>query len=1273
MKLIVIMVGSLLILVTAFHFWFVHHAEQIIQDLVSSKSNGKIKLEIRNFKFNWFSKKMELEDAVFYSTDSINAGVSYRFGVKEIKLKVKAVLPMVFEKKVFINTLSLQQPDIVVTRLRSSTKDSTRNKEDVSLPHEMGKIYNSIQDALQVLEVKKFEIENAKFTLINRMRPDDIPIKITHIDFHIDNLSVDTTELTGKEKIFFSDNVVLKSRDQDILFPDGRHRLSYRKFRINIEKKIVEFDSCTIAALKTDSTSAGFSIYFDALQLTNIDFDTLYRTEVIKADSVYCVNPQFKLNVDLDKRTGAKKKRPKLDQVIRQLTGNLMLNFVVVNNASFDINTMRNGKPSSFTSNGNNFEMQGLRIDNDAKHPLKVEKLAMAIRNYENFLKDSLYALQFDSILVNNDKIYLNDFSFQQLRNGRVINRFKVPRFQLTGLSWEDLLFEKRLVAQQAVLFYPTIDFTEAQKNSTDRKGTKDLFTALANVNEIIMLEDLNIVKGNIDLHLNGNIDLQLKDATLSIESRALLGSEKLSGIRRSVNHLDFSKGFFRVNDLTVNLNNIKYTGADSRLNAGSVSVTNDSKTLYALAKKVMMNEIFINENTGDVSIAGVKWDEAEVNLTDLKAGRNKSNRSFISLTDIDGNNTRVRSSFGNKKMSAFVNHLGAVAFLLKPGEKPLVADLALSGKDFILEDPQTNFGIAAFTIEDLKKASFENIGYVKKGIADTIRINVPQLSFVPHIQAAISNEIRADDMTIIKPFISVYNNHSGISDSTKGLNFPMGNINKLVIEQPEIHISRQKEKGISTLDWNGNNAKNNSIVLLDVKTGKTSVDAKQLYLSLNNFVFEDTRGKSFNAGNGEVAALLNDIHFEKQDNAEVEWNAALATLEGKNFVLDSLGKKAGKLDIATVQLKDLALSSSSLASIRKVVEGNKKFRIGQITGSYINTENVFKWYNAGYDKSNNFFSADSFYYSPSAEKETFIKNHPYQADYIQINTGAIHLGPFDIDKYLRDSIVRIGLMKIDSLRFNDFRDNRPPFHAGIFKPLMTERIKTLPFKISVDTILMNNTRVLYAEVNPKTNQTAIVPVTRMTLRAFPVRNFDLKEEDSLRIQANGYLMDSIWVRIRLRESYIDSLEGFLLTVRMKGADMKVLNSVLIPLASAKLRSGILDTMSMRVAGNDFLSYGEMEMLYHDLKIQIVNAEKKKFFTGVLNFLANTFVVRNKNTKQVHKVFFIRKRDRSSINYLVKMVMSGVTSSVGVKSNHKIIRQYKKELKQRNLPPLDYD
>lgn len=1265
------MLATIVALLIAFHFWFVSHAEDLLEQMVASKSHGNIRLQTGNFKFNWFSRKMELTDAVFFTTDTVNAVTSYRFAVKKIKLKVKELLPMIFRKRILINLLSLQDPDIEVTRLRAVPKDSTSNRktEDVSIPREMGKIYHSIQDALDVLKVKKFEIENATFRLVNKIDPGQLPVTISRIDFHIDNLKVDSSRLTGKEKIFFSDNIALKSRDQDILFPDGRHRLAYRKFRINIEKKIVEFDSCTIAAIKTDSSAAGFSVYFDALQLTNIDFDTLYRAEVIKADSVYCINPQFKLDVVLDKKKGARRAPPKLDQIIRQLTGDLSLNFVVVNNASFNINSYRNNRVNSFVSSENNFEIQGLQIDQDAKKPLRVKKFAMAIRNYENFLRDSTYKMQFDSVLFNDDKIFLSNFSFVKVLNGKKVYNFQVPRFQLTGLSWDDLLFEQKLRAQQATLYNPVINYTEKSKTAVRKNRT--VFDALASISEVMMLEDLNIINGNIDLHLNGGVELQLREATVSVESRSLLGSGDFTEVRRSVNYLDFSKGYFKVNDYTVQLNDIYYTGPDSRMNAGNVMVFNASKKVVATAQKVAFDQIFINEKTGDVNITGVQWQQADVNMTIFPSRQKGKGTSILYLENINGNNTRLKMATGERSISTFVTGISASKFLLKPGERPQITGLALTGKDLLMTDASSRMTINSYLVEDNKPSQFQDIHYTHSG-KDTAAIMAPRLSFTPDIMAMINGTIQASGVNIIRPVVSISLAKKD-SAAKKELSFPKIRVDKINLQEPEIRFTQQTNTNPVKITWLGNEGGENSLLLLDANSNGSSLSISQLLLSLNRFVYSGAGGKQFDMGQGTVNALLNDISFSETATGESQWQAKVSSLDARNLAMDSLGKNKGRLDIKTVLLRDLNLHSSA-RSIRQVIQQNTKFRLQQITGSYTDSLNQFRWFNGVYDKGSKSFSLDSFAYQPMQDRDAFVAGHPYQTDYIQGSSGTIRVGPFDIDKYLKDSTVSIGKIEMDNVLFSDYRDNRPPFRSGIIKPLMVDKLKQIPFRLSIDSLVITRATTIYTELNSKTKELGMIPVTRMTVRMFPIRNFNLTNTDSLRIQANGYIMDSIWTRLRLRESYLDTLSGFLFTLRMKPVDMRVLNPALVPLASMHLRSGMLDTLSMRVAGTEYFAYGEMEMRYHDLKVQLLNNANKKsgFITGIMNFLANS-IIKNKNTARTGNIFFLRNRDRSALNYLIKITMSGVGSSTGAKSNRKMLRKYKKELRQRNLPPLDYD
>ncbi|HEU4858673.1 MAG TPA: hypothetical protein VFT15_02510 [Chitinophagaceae bacterium] len=74
-----------------------------------------------------------------------------------------------------------------------------------------------------------------------------------------------------------------------------------------------------------------------------------------------------------------------------------------------------------------------------------------------------------------------------------------------------------------------------------------------------------------------------------------------------------------------------------------------------------------------------------------------------------------------------------------------------------------------------------------------------------------------------------------------------------------------------------------------------------------------------------------------------------------------------------------------------------------------------------------------------------------------------------------------------------------------------------------------------------------------------------------------------------------------------------------------------------------------------------------------MTFIANSFIVKNENKKRVGVVYFPRSRDRSFINYYIKIVMSGVASSVGAKKNKRLMRRYNKQLNTRQLPAIDLD
>jgi len=89
LKTLGIILGIIIILITALHIYVVNNAETLVENIVASESKGKLKLKVKSIKFNYFSKKVELQDITFFSNDSLDLPTYYNFHVDKIKIKVK--------------------------------------------------------------------------------------------------------------------------------------------------------------------------------------------------------------------------------------------------------------------------------------------------------------------------------------------------------------------------------------------------------------------------------------------------------------------------------------------------------------------------------------------------------------------------------------------------------------------------------------------------------------------------------------------------------------------------------------------------------------------------------------------------------------------------------------------------------------------------------------------------------------------------------------------------------------------------------------------------------------------------------------------------------------------------------------------------------------------------------------------------------------------------------------------------------------------------------
>ena len=837
-------------------------------------------------------------------------------------------------------------------------------------------------------------------------------------------------------------------------------------------------------------------------------------------------------------------------------------------------------------------------------------------------------------------------------------------------LSWDNLIFQQQLNAEQVTLYRPVINYNLANRKG---KSSKDVFKVLSSIGNIFQLNNLNIRDGEVNLYLDKDVSLRLEGATMSVSGNQLVGSRQLASIQRSVNELNFKKGTFKTPTWTARLENVRFNGKKNQLIAQQAHIIDKKLTLNA--RNVTINSMVLPDKQRLTSIKGIRWESADFHLLSVPGSGSGSSGGF-KLEDIIGGNTTITANTGDLKMSVQLKSISATKIESEKGNPIELTGFKANGNDFTLTKNGLETRIGTLSIADKQSSTFRNVFLNSQSGNDSIRLEIPSLTLIPDINEMLKGHISADGVKLFQPFVKInlyttVSTGGDVASAKKGLQDVR--LGSLVMQQPVISFRNANANGTTLVEWQGN-ANQNTVEVDNLRVNKdkpNSYTADLLRFTMDHFFYVSSKGKKFDAGNGQLVAQINQLAFSKNDVDTWDWKGNVTNLSARNFVVDSIGSRDGTLTIDQAQINDLAISSSLLLNPRELVARNNRFNLKEVTGSYHDAVEQFNWFNAGYDKLSKRLTVDSFIYRPTPQRDEYLKAKGFQTDYMTVRTGAISIGPFDVERYAADTILDLGVITVNDAYMASYRDKRMPRQTGVVRPLPADMLKRIKTHLLADTVNIKNTNIDYQEVNEKTGVAGKVSVNRLNGTVTHLRNFDLTEEDSLTIRVSGYLEDTMFARLQLRESYIDTLGGFLLTGQMGPADLTLLNPILANLASAELKSGKLDTMSMRVAGREYLAFGEMKMYYHDLKVRVRRPDNRRtIITGLTTFLANT-LIKNENKNRTGLVFFIRWRDRSAINYLVKTALSGMASSVGVKRNKKQIRKYEKQIRNRNLPPIE--
>ncbi|MFA8300160.1 MAG: hypothetical protein ACEPOV_08365 [Hyphomicrobiales bacterium] len=433
---------------------------------------------------------------------------------------------------------------------------------------------------------------------------------------------------------------------------------------------------------------------------------------------------------------------------------------------------------------------------------------------------------------------------------------------------------------------------------------------------------------------------------------------------------------------------------------------------------------------------------------------------------------------------------------------------------------------------------------------------------------------------------------------------------NSIYISDPHIHIYRQEKKEESKSSTSIKRRPNINVDYLNV-----------------------------NGGN---------VNLYSKSNDSIEFNIPVISAEGKSIRLDS----------------DKALLSSLLKQ-------DISFYVDDLDIPYINQD--FYNLNLSGIKGNlrsKTIDITQLQLTPKYPQYEFSRRYGKQTDRIVIPYGSIHLGGVSVERLVNYGAFICDTISLSGFELRMLRDKRVPFPKDQRRDLLVTMLRKLKTPIHISHLFAFQNRFIYSERVKNSNEPGSVFFTNLGLRAENICNIPEVISDTMVMRAfvDGYVMGAGKMDVEFHFPLHFPKDTFWFKANVAPMDFTLLNNMTKNTFGVGVKRGVGGLKNAMVYANNDYSIGSEFFKYKNFKIYLYNKEKGKkrgFFGGVTSFFANSIFLKSnnprKNRVRIGEVSYVRNKQKSIINYIWHSVLSGLTYTLGFKTNQDVIDELKKK------------
>ncbi len=1245
---------------SAIHFFVTSQIKRILPTLVEQLSDGEYQLTYHHLKFEYFSPYLKLSKV---RLAPLKPGLDneYEVSVDSLYLSLESILPLFLNSAVSVNEIRIVNPSVV-----ARTNVIRKGRQDEAELHvQVSRMQANAMKFLNALSVDQCNIMNGSF----RYYP--IPGKsnyfnIEHVDLSVNNLVIPEFHANDIEQI--RADIKLSIKNPALRIPDSLLNLQVDYFEWDNQAHYVDVGKFEINQRSALPLRDSFDVALDTIRIRNIDWPAWLDSGIIKLDTLIANNGNLYFESSADR----KQKRRQPDTVdLKKLKfwdviGDLEISHF---SAKYIRAAIINNNPGQERNNsliGDSLVINDLSIRPERKNPVKVGDLGLGVREFQDRGSDNRFQSSFSHLKVKGNTMELNNYMIVSTRRSKLGEGAKlfIPSLFIEGISLEEVI-DKKASIKQIRMESPelTLKKLPAQKPGSEfsLEGLKEL-KPYVDVEKMVLNNATVTVQNNKDT----GVSMGTREFSAVILTRAALKAPDMESFLSSFRDVNMKRFFFITPRLELQLyagavdyNNkvLNFARVQGFLNHRKISADLNNVTIVASDE---LNP-FGNDVVWHFSHVDVESGTLDINLdsSGKKARSIEDPNKLLGLVDsMTLGNIVVRFNSSKLEGKALVNSAVIIGHSIHPGfyeweqSKVIADDIFIKSPDFSLKSREADLNSAGLSVLNEAEITVDKPDM-------KLNLTTKEINFKGQFRNVDPARVVLDELSLVRPKINLALQAGKKAGTNEGGSLQYYQVYNFNLDEPVINVSLIRPDEQIDIITGGETIRGENLIW-EKTTESKSLRFENLRSELDG-IRMSTRLKEIFKGGINSTAITS---FLKKDSLPPVMSIAHfdigAVDVGRIHDNDTMEIKTGGIKLG--QVKGLVLEKDSIIQTAlklppvTIQPGSFKFNTPKeeigIYNVEVNTEEAFlRW--------------DSLNIFNRIPRDEYFAGQPFEKDYITLSTGKLRADDLKPVIYNRDTTVYIRKLTIDPLDFKVERDKRMADDTVKYRPMLARMFNRMKFPLKVDSVNLNNSVIWHNVIDEKTEKEGTIYFTELNGYVTNIRNFDIRRDDSIRIDITGKLMGRGQLRFLYRESYEDSIQGFLMTVRMGGMEMQELNRLMIPLNNVRVDKGLIRSVAMRVKGNEYLAYGSMDMNYNNLKVSVLNEQNKK--RGIVSWLANVFVKsRNNNTGIIYTE---RLKEKSVFNFWSRMSLNGLMTNLGVKKNGKQVKKFYKGLGKYDLPP----